>query len=187
MILKKYDAIIARLEEKGVSFESGMSQKDILETEEYYGISFPVEMKEFFVSGLPVSSGFYNWRNTSSENTSLIRRALKMPIEGLKSDLRNGDFWCENWGLKPERNEDAIEILLTQYKRAPKMIPVYAHRYMPFIPGSDNIPVFSIMQSDIIYYGTDLVSYLEIEFGFKQYNDILQAGFRQIEFWSDLM
>jgi len=186
-MLNKYNAIIEKLEEKGVSFESGMSQKDILETEEYYSISFPVEMKEFFISGLPVSSGFYNWRNTSSMNTSLIRSALKMPIEGLLSDFRNGDLWCEKWGLKPERDEDAIEILLARFKRAPEMIPIYAHRYMPSIPGCDNVPVFSIMQSDIIYYGTDLISYLEIEFGLKQYNDILQASFRQIEFWSDLM
>ena len=185
--MKKFDAIIAKLNDRGVSFERGMSQQDVFDTEAYYGISFPDELKNFYATGLPISSGFYNWRNKSSANISLIKRALEMPIEGLKVGLENGDFWCDSWGLHPEHSEDALEILLMHYSRAPKMIPIYSHRYMPSIPGSKNTPVFSIMQSDIIYFGTDLISYLEIEFGYKQHKDILRASFQQIEFWNDLM
>ena len=43
------------------------------------------------------------------------------------------------------------------------------------------------MGSDIIYYGTDLISYLEIEFGFKQYKDTMQADIQYVTFWSDLL
>lgn len=90
-------------------------------------------------------------------------------------------------GGQPERIEEAQKVLLKHYNNAPKLIPIYSHRYMPFIPENTNIPVFSIMQSDIVYYGTDLISYLEIEFGLKQYNDIMQTNFQYVIFWSDLL
>jgi hypothetical protein len=89
--------------------------------------------------------------------------------------------------VRPKDIEEAQNVLLKHYDNAPKLIPIYSHRYMPCIAESINIPVFSIMQSDIICYGADLISYLEIEFGFMQYQDIMQADFPHIDFWSDLL
>jgi hypothetical protein len=45
------------------------------------------------------------------------------------------------------------------------MVPVYAHRYLPAGRGTHGHPVLSIWQTDIIYYGTDLLDYVRQEFG----------------------
>ena len=185
--MDKYKTIMLKMKDKGVIFDYGMSSQEIEEVEKFYNILFPVELKQLYSLGLPISDGFYNWRDMSLKNTQFIKNALEMPIKGLQSDLDSGDFWCEDWGLQPDNNEEAQNILLQHYRNAPKLIPIYSHRYIPFITESANIPVFSIMQSDIIYYGTNLISYLEVEFGFKQYNDIINSNFKYINFWSDLL
>jgi hypothetical protein len=45
------------------------------------------------------------------------------------------------------------------------MIPVYGHRYTPAeSPVLGAYPVFSVVQTDVIYYGRDVDSYLKVEF-----------------------
>lgn len=68
---------------------------------------------------------------------------------------------------------------------APKLIPIYAHRYIPFIPNSEETHVFSIMGSDIICYGENLISYLETEFKIKDYDNSMRCKY--VDFWSDLL
>lgn len=185
--MNQYQEVVLKLKSKGVLFDRGMSLSEIDQTEKLYDISFPVELKHLYSVGLPVSKSFYNWRDTHKENVQQIKDILNMPIQGLISDLETNDFWCDDWGEKPTDIRDAQSILLEHYNKAPQIIPIYAHRYMPFIPNETDIPIFSIMQSDIIYYGVNLISYLEIEFGFRQYSELMQANFRHVDFWSDLL
>lgn len=185
--MDQYQEIVFKLKSKGVLFDRGMSLSEIDETEKLYDISFPAELKRLYSVGLPVSKSFCNWRDTHKENVQRIKDILNMPIQGLIFDLETNNFWCDDWGEKPIDIRDAQSILLEHYNKAPQMIPIYAHRYMPFIPNEIDIPVFSIMQSDIIYYGVNLISYLEIEFGFRQYSELVQANFRYVDFWSDLL
>lgn len=185
--MKKYHDIIFKLKNKGIIFDKGLSLAEIAEIEKRFCITFPAELVQLYSIELPVSDGFYNWRNINEDNIRHINEVLNMPLQGLIFDLQSNNFWCDEFGKKPESIEDARNMLIEHYKRAPQMIPIYGHRYMPFLPNETNIPVFSIVQSDIIYYGIDLVSYLEIEFGFKQYIEIVQANIRYINFWSDIL
>ena len=61
--------------------------------------------------------------------------------------------------------------------------------YLPERPNTAGNPVFSVYQTDIIYYGSDLWNYLENEFYYyfrtPQYN--LKGSIRRIEFWSDIL
>ena len=50
---------------------------------------------------------------------------------------------------------------------APKLIPIYTHRYMPMIDEKNN-PIFSIHGVDVICYGTRIDEYFQIEFGEKK-------------------
>lgn len=191
--MDKYNEIVCKMQTKGVLFEQGMSSSEICEAEELYGISFPIELKRLYSVGLPVLNGFYNWRDKSIINVEHIKEALKRPILDLQAELREDfqddfpcdDFWCDNWGDRPNDFNEANEILLKHYNDAPKLIPIYLHRYMPFIENSTNTPVFSIMGSDIIHYGESLISYLEIEFKLKDYNNNMNCQY--IDFWSDLL
>jgi len=47
---------------------------------------------------------------------------------------------------------------------APKLIPVFGHRYLLAEPCVAGNPLFSVYQSDIIIYGPDLRGYLLREF-----------------------
>lgn len=185
--MDQYKDVVLKLKSKGVLFDRGMSLSEIDETEKLYDISFPVELKRLYSVGLPISKSFCNWRDTHQGNVQRIKDVLNVPIQGLVSDLETNDFWCDDWGEKPMDIRDAQSILLEHYNKSPQVIPVYAHRYMPFIPNETDVPVFSIMQSDIIHYGVNLISYLEIEFGFRQYNELIHANFRHVDFWSDLL
>jgi hypothetical protein len=185
--MDQYQEIVFKLKSKGILFDEGMTLSEIDAAEKLYGISFPGEVKRLYSLGLPVSKGFYNWRDTSKENVRQIKDMLKVPIQGLMFDLETNGFWCDDWEDKPTDIRKAQSILIGHYNKAPQMIPIYAHRYMPYVSNAMDVPVFSIMQSDIIHYGVDLISYLEIEFGFKQYRELEQANFRYIDFWSDLL
>ena len=184
--MDKYQEIVSKLKIKEVVFDLGISSTEIKKIEEFYDISFPAELKNLYFVGLPVSNGFYNWRDMSDINIERIKEVLKKPIIGLQSELQ-GDFWCDDWGDKPNDINEAYKILLTHYNNAPQLIPIYSHRYVPFIENNGNIPIFSIVGSDVIYYGENLISYLEIEFGLKKYSEFNQINCQHITFWSDLI
>lgn len=185
--MNKYQSIISKLEKIGIVFDSKLSDSEIIKIEKLYGIYFPSELKHLFSIALPISDGFYNWRDTSEDNIKKIKKALESSITGLQSDLDNNDFWCEDWGDKPIDINVAQNILLQHYSKAPILIPIFSHRYIPFVGQFMTSPVFSIYGSDIIYYGENLISYLEVEFGFRKYAEMDTSELTHIDFWSDIM
>jgi hypothetical protein len=46
----------------------------------------------------------------------------------------------------------------------PALVPVYKHRYLPTMPSESGNPVLSVVQTDIIYYGNDLLDWFDYEF-----------------------
>lgn len=67
-------------------------------------------------------------------------------------------------------------------------LPIYAHRFIPNSPNELGNPVFSIYQTDIIYYGIDLIDYFSNEFDIevpKSYITVEQP--KVIPFWSELV
>jgi hypothetical protein len=65
------------------------------------------------------------------------------------------------------------------------LVPVYVHRMMPDRPRASGNPIFSVHQTDIIYYGTDLRDDLIHEFLSDKEIGIwpIPDSIRQIEFW----
>ncbi|MGB9418990.1 MAG: hypothetical protein WCB58_21955 [Acidobacteriaceae bacterium] len=91
-------------------------------------------------------------------------------------------FWLPEWGPKPELLSDARAIVTTKIAEAPKLIPIYSHRYIPEEPHESGNPVFSVYGMDIAYYGFDLDDYLRHEFnlpGRKEW----PTQVRPIKFW----
>lgn len=183
--MNPYQDIILKLKDIGIVFERGMSQQEIDQVEKRYHIVFPTELQQFYSLGLPVSDGFYDWRSVNAEEIKQINRALMAPIFGLQMDLENGEFWCEDWGKQPLDIKAAQSILLTKYNEAPKLVPIRGHRYITVMPQNKTNHIFSILHSDIICYGENLKSFLEIEFGIKPYDDTMHCEY--VDFWSDLL
>jgi hypothetical protein len=58
----------------------------------------------------------------------------------------------------------ALNIARKDFETWPKLLPISGHRFLAAEPCRPGNPVFSIMQTDIIYYGADLAHYLVNEF-----------------------
>lgn len=95
----------------------------------------------------------------------------------------------DSWGAKPAALADACAIARAAIAAAPRLVPVCGHRFIPDRPSEAGNPVFSVYQTDIIYYGSNLFDYFCNEFGyfFGRSGCILDGRVRHIEFWSDLV
>ncbi len=177
--------IIKKLKAKGVVFEPGLKDKDLKEIEYRYNIHFPEELKRLFTYALPISEGFYNWRDFSPENVGLINFAIETPYLGIKGNIEE-ILWNNQWGREPENMIVRNDIILSKMQNAPKLIPLYKHRYLSGLYDYDN-PVFSICDADIIYYGRNLAEYFDREFSNKIYSVIPYDEVKFVDFWSDLI
>ncbi len=179
-----YNELIDMLKLKGIEFEKGLSEQEITKITKEYRIEFPQELKDFYMTALPVSKGFYNWRNFDSENIQYIKKAMDIPINDIY-EMADEVYWCDEWGEEPSKS-DQIKMVRGLLKGAPILIPIYSHRYFPAI-NLEHIPVLSIYGTDLIYYGENLFSYFEIEFGEKKQSNINYSEITYVPFWSDLL
>ena len=104
------------------------------------------------------------------------------PLDGCLFDVEHSGFWLPEWGKKPELLADAFKIATEMIAEAPKLIPIYSHRYIPEEPHESRNPIFSVHQMDVIYYGFDLDDYLRHEFnlpGRKEW----PTQVRPVRFW----
>lgn len=127
----------------------------------------------------------FDWRS----DDAAIREALAWPLDGLFFDLEHAGLWHAKWGPRPEALAWQKERVRELVAAAPKLIPIMSHRYISETPHEAGNPVFSVYQSDIIYYGANLADYFEREFfpEGKMFNPIDYSSIRRIEFWSFLV
>ena len=57
---------------------------------------------------------------------------------------------------------------------------------MPMVD-TENPPILSVHGTDIIYYGENLLDYLDVEFGTKKQEDISFDRIQPVPFWSEIM
>lgn len=180
-----YESSLNLMQMKGIEFEKGLTLEELRQIEDIYQIKFPNSIKSFLMIALPISKGFYNWRNMQDDNVEFIKKIISKPLSNVY-DMAQEVYWCDDWGEEPEDEKVILEEVRQQLKEAPKLLPVYGHRYMPMVLDEDP-PVISIHDLDIIYYGENLEDYLYIEFGNKSQNEIRFENISPIPFWSDIM
>lgn len=170
------------LKDRGIPFDSGLSDSEADCIESEFGFRFPPDLRDFLRAGLPVGQGFPDWRRESRE---ALREQLAIPVEGILFDVEHNGFWLDEWGPRPASLADAEAVVRQIVAAAPALVPVYIHRMMPDRPHVPGNPIFSVHQTDIIYYGTDLRDYLIHEFLANKDIGIwpIPDSIRQIEFW----
>ena len=168
-----------------IKYQEGLSDVEIIRIESLYKIQFPDELKSLFKQVFPISEGFYNWRDFSEKNVEFILQALNRPFNDFYNEASE-IYWNDDWGEEPETDEEIQEIIRDKLLSAPKLIPIYAHRYISMINGNTN-PIFSIHGIDIIIYGESLDDYLTVEFGEKSQSDINFSNVLDVPFWSEVM
>lgn len=180
-----YENILSLLEMQEVKFEKGLTLDELNQIERIYQVKLPRSLRQFLMTALPISRGFYNWRNIQDDNIRYIKKVLNKPLLDIYN-MAEEIYWCDNWGEKPEDEKIIVQEIRARLKKAPKLLPIYAHRYMPIVL-DENPPVISIHDIDIIYYGENLEDYFNIEFGKKEQNTIAFKNITPIPFWSDIM
>jgi hypothetical protein len=158
---------------------AGYSQGELDDAQAKYGLTFPPDLLALLLERRPVQG--YDWRSDDDQ----IRAMLKWPLEGLLFDVENDELWWPEWGLRPGTQGARAEVVAAVVGSAPKLIPLVSHRYLPAEPNEAGNPVFSVYQSDVIYYGVDLVDYFEREFGGA--NRPFPHPAKRIPFWSELV
>ena len=180
-----YENSLNLLKTKGIEFERGLTLDELKQIENIYQIKFPSSLRKFLMMALPISKGFYNWRNIQNDNIRFIKDVINKPLLDIYN-MANEVYWCNDWGEEPADEAVTTRKVRERLKDAPKLLPVYAHRYIPMIL-DENPPVISIHDLDVIYYGINLEDYFCVEFGSKTQNEIEFEKIRPIPFWSDIM
>lgn len=175
-----------RLSAAGVEFDAGLTSEEFSAIERDHGFRFPPDLREFLGYALPISKGWLDWRR---ESRSEILKRFDWPFEGMCFDIEQNAFWLDSWGAKPRALPDAFSIARAAIAAAPRLIPICGHRFLPDRPCDAGNPVFSVYQTDIIHYGSDLFDYLcnEFSYYFGRARYSFDGKARHIEFWSDLV
>ncbi|MEV6299044.1 hypothetical protein AB0M02_06525 [Actinoplanes sp. NPDC051861] len=155
----------------------GLTEPELGGVESEFGFTFAPDHREFLAAGLPTGAGWPDWR---SPDRAALRRALTAPVEGVLFDVAENDFWYEGWG--PPFG-DRVATARAALMIAPRMIPLYAHRYLPAAIAGH--PVLSIYQTDVIGYGADLADWLHREFGIGE--PATKRVRPTVPFWSALV
>lgn len=161
-----YKEIISKMKQQGIEFSKGLNDAELAVIKQEYGIVFPKELMTFYKEALPVSKGFYNWRDKSNLNIKNIKRAMHIPIDGIITNSEEID-WNEEWGEEPTDPDVRKRVISNMALNAPKLIPIYVYRYIAAVE-SKRTPIFSICGTDIIYFAKSILDYFLIEFNLKE-------------------
>jgi hypothetical protein len=93
-------------------------------------------------------------------------------------------FWPASWGERPSDSRVAEDLAREQLARVPRLVPIYSHRYLAAGRTHAPSPVFSVYQTDVIYYGDDLFDYVAHEFKVPPLHPLQLR--ERVPFWSDL-
>jgi hypothetical protein len=166
----------------GLQWGPAYTQGELDDAQARWSIRFPPDLVGLYREHRPLfpEPGAIDWVGTAPE---VIRERLDWPLEGFWFDVQHGNLWWPEWGEKPQRAEEQLELLRAAFRKAPVLIPLYAHRYIPETPSEAGNPVFSVYQSDIIHYGSDLMDYLEREADSRS-TKRWPGSIKYIEFWT---
>jgi hypothetical protein len=175
---------IAWLRARGARLEAGLSEQDLLQVERVHGFRFPPDLRDLLSTVLPAGPRFPDWRHPESNE---LRQQLAWPFDGIAFDIEHDSFWWNEWGPRPSELPNALSVARAAVALAPRLIPIHGHRYLPAEPDLPGNPVFSVYQTDIIYYGSNLRRYLACEFGDLEWAEATSKTHRRIRFWTDLV
>ncbi|MBW8860507.1 MAG: SMI1/KNR4 family protein [Caulobacter sp.] len=145
-----------------------------------FGFTFPPDLRAMLLKHRIAAA--LDW----SRDHEKIAESFAWPYEGLLFDVENNGLWWPEWGPRPGDPAERAAALRRAVDAAPKLIPVYGHRYIPETPHEAGNPVLSVYQADIIVYGTTLDDYLRHEFDWKV--DVASPPrLKIIPFWSEVV
>ncbi|KAJ7565980.1 hypothetical protein O6H91_02G083800 [Diphasiastrum complanatum] len=152
--------VIANLKAHNVQIASPLSEEEFERIEATFKFSFPPDLRGILREGLPVGAGFPDWRNGGSQQ---LRMWVKLPMVGICQAVERGSFWWKGWGPQPKDLDQAAIVARAALKKAPILLPVYGHCYIPTSPNRAGNPLFFIHQLEAFYCGFDVADFFQQE------------------------
>ena len=160
----------------------GLSLAEIAAIEAGLGFRLPEDFAYLLANVRDPGAVLFPWSNFKKQDYDTSMAWIR---EGLEFDVEH-DFWMKRWGERPAALAAALDIARRDFATWPRLLPVFGHRFLAAEPCRSGNPVFSIMQTDIIYYGADLAHYLVNEFVDKDWELHTHAqNIQKIDIWSD--
>ncbi|KAK3015463.1 hypothetical protein RJ639_006825 [Escallonia herrerae] len=156
------DKVITHLRSSGVQVQPGLSDTEFARAEAEFGFPFPPDLKAVLSAGLPIGPGFPDWRSAGSARLQL-RASLDLPIAAITFHVARNTLWSKSWGPRPSDPEKAMKIARNALKRAPLLIPIFNHCYIPCNPSLAGNPIFYVDESRIFCCGFDLSDFFDRE------------------------
>jgi hypothetical protein len=103
-------------------------------------------------------SFFHNWKTDDEE----LNYCFNWPSETILTDVLGvNKIWLKSWGkVRPKSDVTKKEIFSNWLKQAPKLIPIFGHRFVVSTPSDCDNPILSVYGSDVIVYGWNMRHYL---------------------------
>ncbi|XP_042500413.1 uncharacterized protein LOC122078480 [Macadamia integrifolia] len=158
--------VISHLRSSGISVQPGLSDAEFARAEAEFGFVFPPDLRAVLSSGLPVGPGFPDWRASAGSRLHL-RASLDLPIAAISFQIARNALWPKSWGPRPCDPEKALRVARNALKRAPLLIPLFNHCYIPCNPSLAGNPIFFVDESRIFCCGLDLSDFFERESLFR--------------------
>jgi hypothetical protein len=165
----------------GIPLGPGLTEEQLLQVEGDFGFTFDKDHRELISLAAPLIERWPDWLGGMTEQ---MKRSLAWPSDGVIWDAHHNGFWPKAWGRKPKRPDELDAAILQRLALVPKLVPLIGHRFMAAGPSEGSAPVFSVYQTDVVYYGENLPSYVAHELDIpKRYATGIH---RKIPFWSNL-
>jgi hypothetical protein len=181
------EEVVERLADAGVRLDRGLTEADVKRIEQKFGFAFGPEHRSLLRTALPLGDTWLNWRHATPVK---IRERLRAPIDAIVAAVHEHDFWPASWGPRPD-DAAAETAARANLAALPVLVPLYGHSYLPAGPIPAGSPVFSVQPSPgrpagVSLHGTDLLNFVDVEFGSAEPPADPAAGAPHLAFWSDL-
>jgi hypothetical protein len=155
------DKIITNLRNSGIQVQQGLSEAEFARIEAEFGFLFPPDLRAILAAGLPIGAGFPEWRATGARLH--LRASLDLPMAAISFQIARNTLWARCWGPKPTDPEKALRVARNALKKAPLLIPIFNHCYIPCNPSLAGNPIFYVDENRIFCCGFDLSDFFQRE------------------------
>ncbi|KAE8701206.1 putative zeaxanthin epoxidase [Hibiscus syriacus] len=159
------DKVITHLRDSGFQVQPGLSDAEFARAEAEIGFVFPPDLRAILSAGLPVGPGFPDWRSAGARLH--LRASLDLPIAAISFQIARNTLWSKSWGFRPSDPGKALRVARNALKRAPLLIPIFNHCYIPCHPSLAGNPIFFIDENHVFCCGFDISTFFERESLFK--------------------
>ncbi|KAJ1381248.1 hypothetical protein SESBI_45337 [Sesbania bispinosa] len=159
------EKVITQLRSSGIQVQPGLSDAEFARAEAEFGFVFPPDLRAVLAAGMPVGAGFPDWRSSGARLH--LRASLDLPIAAISFQIARNALWSKSWGPRPSEPEKALRVARNALKRAPLLIPIFNHCYIPSNPSLAGNPVFYVDENRIFCCGLDLSDFFQRESLFR--------------------